>query len=92
MRARITASQRTVNHIRTRLRKDITNLALTHKGCDRPRGCGCLVDKALTALQEVEALLFRLEVDSYADPTTQRRIVQLDNTIGTEEADPPQET
>jgi hypothetical protein len=82
MKMGTTASQRTVRNIRTRLRRDMQRLALTHRGCDRARGCGCLVDKALAKLVEAEAALFTFELDSYADPATPRRIVQPDNRVG----------
>ena len=47
-------------------------LALTHRGCKTARGCGCLVDKSLDSLAHAESLLFKFELDSYADPTTPR--------------------
>ena len=81
MRKKMTASQTAILNIRKRLRQDMERLALTHKGCKVARGCGCLVDKALTVLDATERQLFIWEIDSYADQTTPRRIVQDDNTI-----------
>jgi hypothetical protein len=85
MRARRSHSQRAVINIRKRLRQDMERLALTHKGCSQARGCGCLVDLALIALTRTESDLFRFEIDSYADPSTARRLVNEDNTIAIEE-------
>ncbi len=87
MTRKTTASQRAVQNIRKRLRKDMEVLALTHKGCDRARGCGCLVDRSLQSLEQAERELFSFELLTYADPTTQRRIVQADNSIGEQEED-----
>ena len=81
MRKAATASQRQLNNIRLRLRSGMEQLALTHRGCDRPRGCGCMVDQALTVLEQAEAKLFQLELNSYADPKTPRREVAGDNSV-----------
>jgi len=85
MRKRTTPSQRAVVNIRKRLRQDMERLALTHRGCDRARRCGCLVDLALTELTRTEHALFQFEIDSYADPSTPRRLVHSDNSIHEEE-------
>src|SRR5258706_11129106 len=84
MRKHASASQKAVNRARTALRHDMERLALTHRGCAQARGCGCLVDLALTVLGDAEAKLFALEIDSYADPTTTRRVVLPDNTVSPE--------
>ena len=72
MRVKVTPSQRVVVNIRTRLRRDMRALALSHRGCKTARGCGCLVDKGLAILERAEAQLFQYEIVSYADPTTPR--------------------
>ena len=72
MRVKVTPSQRVVVNIRTRLRKDMRALALSHRGCETPRGCGCLVDRSLAILERAEAQLFQWELFSYSDPTTPR--------------------
>lgn len=72
MRKSVTPSQRAVNNIRTRLRKDMAALALTHRGCESARGCGCFVDRSLDALEKAEAQLFKYELDSYANPKSPR--------------------
>lgn len=77
----LTVSQTAVYNIRWRLRKDMVNLARTHRGCAVARGCQCLVDKALTVLQDAERKLFEYELESASDPYISRRLVNDDNTI-----------
>ena len=88
MRKKVTPSQRSVNTIRTRLRKDMVSLALTHRGCKAPRGCGCYVDKSLEVLEQAEALLFKFELDSYSDPTTLPRTEVIDGERIVSDGDP----
>lgn len=88
MRKLSNASQRCVDNIRKRLRDDMQRLALTHRGCAVARGCGCLVDKTLDVLGAAEQKLFYYELNSYANPSTPRRIVEADNTVSIA-IDPP---
>jgi hypothetical protein len=81
MKRATTPSQRAVSNIRSRIRKDMQVLALTHRGCSCSRGCGCLVDLALGALERCERLMFDAELYTMADPSSPRREVQADNSI-----------
>lgn len=81
MRKGLTASQSAIYNIRTRLRKDMMNLARTHRGCPRARGCQCAIDQSLTILENAERLLFMVGLESLADPGTTRRIVNDDNSV-----------
>lgn len=84
----LTPSQTAIYNIRARLRKDMVNLARTHRGCPQARGCECFLDRSLTVLEEAERDLFSLELESHANPASPRRIVADDNTI-TIETDAP---
>ena len=81
MRKQTTHAQRAVSHIRKRLRQDMERLAVTHRGCETRRGCGCLVDHALTILEAAENGLFKYELDSYMDPKSPRRLVNAANEV-----------
>ena len=81
MKKSTTHSLRAIKNIRARLRQDLERLALTHRGCLRARGCGCAVDRALSQIATCERELFSIELDSYADPMSPRRLVESDNSV-----------
>ncbi len=85
MRKGTTASQTAIYNISARLRKDMSRLAKTHRGCPVARGCGCEVDLALTVLWRAERDLFDIRLNSEASPKNPRRIVNDDNSISVEQ-------
>ena len=58
-----------VRNLRIVLRKRMELFAMSHRGCEKRRGCGCQIDKVLDLLGETEAKLFNMEILSYATPT-----------------------
>lgn len=62
----VKAAQRAIKNVRRLLRSHMVKVARGHRGCSKPRGCGCYVDKALTILEGAERDLFQAELESYA--------------------------
>lgn len=58
--------QQNIYNERARLRQRMVALARSHRGCEKARGCGCATDRAIAILEETEAKLFGLELESYA--------------------------
>ena len=74
MRKRAPSFQSNIINLRATLRDRLVRLAKTHRACPRARGCGCVIDRALTILEDCERSLFNLELEGYADPSGERKI------------------
>ena len=79
--AKKTRTQRQLADIRGRMRRFMESLAQSHRGCDTPRGCACVIDRALTVLEKAETDLFQIGIDDLCNPVKPRRIVRPDNSI-----------